>query len=413
MPVTENPLLFGTYVLMLQQDRLSDPNVKKIAPLSITPIVPSDMRFDRYSNRLQKVYNYQDHWAADPGKGPIGWKSISTSENGGAATTTDLSKVNSAGATDIRGKELGYTTPTLGEYEVFPTDVKALKVALLEACRSAPVTKADDGQFSGCANYQLSEGEYGFEYPVTQYPEAFTLLAQYPLHTHLVFSVERTEGGTETPYHEGFRTFSEYVQEQISEARSNTDLSDFSELFGKAVIDFRKQNGVLARLGTFPDKEKMERVCLLWEEGLHGTEPERTSLVSKAPVYNELFHVTERIMTEPDEVARFIASSGCTKGGSDEQKCSCEDAVAKRIAAADAPVPAIGSRKLVLTVPLLTGGDVSAVQKALGDKGFPVTGEDGTYGSATETQVKAFQMVQGLTVDGEVGTATFTALGLL
>ena len=72
MPVTESPLLYGKYVLVLQQDRLGSGGDRSLASLAVTPIVINEMRFDRFADRVQKVYNYEEQLAEDAGEGPIG-----------------------------------------------------------------------------------------------------------------------------------------------------------------------------------------------------------------------------------------------------------------------------------------------------------------------------------------------------
>jgi chitosanase len=68
-------------------------------------------------------------------------------------------------------------------------------------------------------------------------------------------------------------------------------------------------------------------------------------------------------------------------------------------------------RTLLLRSPVMRGEAVKALQKALAACGFPV-GIDGAFGKGTDAAVRAFQKSRGLTVDGIVGPATRTALGL-
>ncbi|NMG10730.1 peptidoglycan-binding domain-containing protein [Brasilonema sp. UFV-L1] len=57
------------------------------------------------------------------------------------------------------------------------------------------------------------------------------------------------------------------------------------------------------------------------------------------------------------------------------------------------------------------GDDVKAVQKAMNARGYNAGTVDGNFGSQTEVAVRAFQKEAGLSVDGEVGKLTWTALG--
>ena len=71
------------------------------------------------------------------------------------------------------------------------------------------------------------------------------------------------------------------------------------------------------------------------------------------------------------------------------------------------------SRLLKKTSPLMSGTDVKNVQKALIAKGYSCgsSGADGKYGDDTVAAVKKFQKAKGLSVDGQAGKNTVTALG--
>ncbi|RJX37486.1 peptidoglycan-binding protein [Paenibacillus pinisoli] len=56
-----------------------------------------------------------------------------------------------------------------------------------------------------------------------------------------------------------------------------------------------------------------------------------------------------------------------------------------------------------------TGDEVKVLQRLLTKKGYPVTA-DGVFGSGTLAEVKKFQQAKGLTVDGIVGSATWSKL---
>lgn len=71
------------------------------------------------------------------------------------------------------------------------------------------------------------------------------------------------------------------------------------------------------------------------------------------------------------------------------------------------------SRLLKKKNPLMSGTDVKNVQKALIAKGYSCgsSGADGKYGDDTVAAVKKFQKAKGLSVDGQAGKNTVTALG--
>lgn len=57
-----------------------------------------------------------------------------------------------------------------------------------------------------------------------------------------------------------------------------------------------------------------------------------------------------------------------------------------------------------------TGANVTLLQNLLKEHGFYLIAVDTTFGSGTDAAVRAFQTVEGLTVDGIVGNSTWTAL---
>jgi chitosanase len=73
----------------------------------------------------------------------------------------------------------------------------------------------------------------------------------------------------------------------------------------------------------------------------------------------------------------------------------------------------IEERTLKLTTPMMRGGDVAEVQRALADRlsGLQLQA-DGIFGSDTDRAVRQFQTARGLKSDGVVGPATRAALGI-
>ncbi|WP_327708152.1 amidase [Streptomyces sp. NBC_00464] len=57
-----------------------------------------------------------------------------------------------------------------------------------------------------------------------------------------------------------------------------------------------------------------------------------------------------------------------------------------------------------------TGAQVKAVQTLLNAQGYPAGEADSSFGTATQSAVKAFQTARGLEADGVVGSKTWTAL---
>lgn len=65
-----------------------------------------------------------------------------------------------------------------------------------------------------------------------------------------------------------------------------------------------------------------------------------------------------------------------------------------------------------LTDPMMSGKIVKEIQSKLKAAGFNPGKLDGIYGPQTIAAVNAFQIVEGLVPDGEVGTETVAALGI-
>ena len=68
-------------------------------------------------------------------------------------------------------------------------------------------------------------------------------------------------------------------------------------------------------------------------------------------------------------------------------------------------------RTLLLRTPNMQGDDVRTVQQALADAGFTIS-VDGVFGPKTAKVVKQFQQKKNLKIDGIVGPATRSTLGL-
>jgi peptidoglycan hydrolase-like protein with peptidoglycan-binding domain len=70
--------------------------------------------------------------------------------------------------------------------------------------------------------------------------------------------------------------------------------------------------------------------------------------------------------------------------------------------------PAWPGRFVVLTTPMMTGGDIRTWQQQMADRGWRI-GADGFYGLESFGVCKSFQAEKGLTVDGILGPQTWAA----
>ena len=78
----------------------------------------------------------------------------------------------------------------------------------------------------------------------------------------------------------------------------------------------------------------------------------------------------------------------------------------------DLPPIEVAVQTLRVTSPMMAGPIIKEVQRALAKAKFPVGRPDGVYGPQTAHAVRLFQAARGLVADGEVGPATFKALGI-
>ncbi len=70
------------------------------------------------------------------------------------------------------------------------------------------------------------------------------------------------------------------------------------------------------------------------------------------------------------------------------------------------------SQSLVLSKLGSQGKEVTAIQEALKDRGLFTGNVTGYYGTQTQSAVKRFQKIKGLTADGIAGPQTLSALGI-
>ena len=330
-PVTRNPLLFGKYVLVLQEDRLRGDDVTRVAPSSVNPVVPSDMRFDRHSEGLFKVYNYRRNYIGTdgsvfPGKGPIDWgKAYFWDTPDDEYGKPDF---NDQASKDVRKNVLGYQRPELSVLELFDNMDSALRQALSEACRTGPAEEATEATAENLCNRKLTEdGAMPFEYRVTQYPEGHTVLAAYPLHTHLVLSVDRSLGG-DRRFDQQFQDFQAFLDAEKS-AAAGSGLVELGNALDRAVTEKKRRNVLFSKASKIGSDlpgqsvKAAQKACLLWSEGLFADDGKELedALLSK-PIYNELFHITGEVFDKPGQVEAYLSGKMCNPDKA-KRTCSC------------------------------------------------------------------------------------------
>ena len=427
------PLLEGRYVLLLQEDRLKGRDVARVADVATAAPAQSNVRFDLDSNRLFRTYDYwTDRW---------GWTKQDRVDGAlPVVTRLDLSEIpdlkgcpaekkddqtqyeDHEDAARIRQQVLGYERPRTTGLERWNCLHQALNAAYCESLRgeaatpvqrvdSASTPPGDDGKdavrvaHAVCAQADDS-GPDGhrppFDFPVMVYPTANAVLAQYPLHTHVVLTVERSLGGQGDPVHEKLQSFEDFTREQIETASDVSAVEAIGQQLVDALTENRRQRVLLRKVGA--TEEANEKLCLLF--GGLGTGGEGGAL-NDAPLFNEIYHVSGEVLTTRADVKAYLAKH-CTGA-----TCSCDEAVKTADSASSANRQPAGPPSLALTDPLMTGDAVTALQVALAKAGFAVPEDEaGSFGPKTNAAVRSFQVDRGLEVDGVVGPATRKALGL-
>lgn len=368
---TGNPLLVGTYVLMLQEDSLA--NTEVAGTLASLPPVINDLRFDRHSGRIYKRYDYipglhkltgeqasgngstvncgGPSIAASgipdvydltydailyPGRSWLGWSRVfpQTQEFENSEWKSPQYKkcvlknwINGETAVDWRRNVLGYREPVIGEFELWSSLDKALYAAVADGIRLPNAKTAGQTASQVVARAMRDAGfdptnreaprALPYNYKVAIYPKAFAVMAEYPLHTHLVFTIEHSLGGVGQPYHRQFERYLDVLEREKLRTREETRLTKLTDQIEAARRSMARQSTVFSQVDKLPREQVTARVCKL----LPLLKPDET-LLSAADVYNKLFHVTDEYFDDADGVAGFLTAKGCTASASDFT-CDC------------------------------------------------------------------------------------------
>ena len=354
-PLTRSPLLYGRYILVLQEDRLRRDAPQRRAPTSVLPPAFSELRYDIHSDRLYKAYPYWPRIAADgsctepasgatnfptyvnggipvyEGKGPISWPTFELVSVVGvkddAWTCLLESYVNAPAGLDYRREQLGYVEPTLGEWDLYLSLDDALLAAFCES-RRIPVSKnVRDNQEDVCS--ESIKKDYDIilnDYPVVQYPEGYAVLAQYGVHTHVVLSVDRSLGGG-TPVHDRFASYAEFLDNELANAGNQNLIKKVSEELTRAIQEKGERTVIARQLAALGPDEKAAKLCLLYRKLARNEKvTASTPLISDVELYNEAFHLTGQWHSTAEQV--FNALEAVVKVGTD--KSATIDVTAKK-----------------------------------------------------------------------------------
>lgn len=282
-----NSLLFGTYVLLQQEDFLSSESIANLVPQSGYAPSLSEMRLDRHSNRLHRLIFYNR-----------------PTNRGQYCNVADISTLD-AKCTDPEDFTISLTAQerncndTLGISHVSPGphySYKTYNAALIEAFRhnqrgtkdwknNVECIDMETGKpsttFNSCPWFLSSDYflRYHFQYPTLSLPLANAILPQYALHTHLVFTIEKwnadVSGNITTMYTDyvAYNTRLLQLGDSIMAAGARRELVLAAEQYANAtqILKFAKrsqdskaavqgiadnlclQNGINQNLGMFAD----------------------------------------------------------------------------------------------------------------------------------------------------------------
>jgi hypothetical protein len=350
---SRNALLYGKYVILLQEDRLTGTDVTKMAPHAILPPAPDRMRFGGHTDRLFRVYNYMpvlplNQTKADQcpepsidlatlcgtlyeSEGPIYYDRYFIPEKHEGCT--ELSQlnlnnrkclrqkwVNSDGAIEIRQTKLGYQRKILTDLDLFVNFYHASEAAAKEGYRGKPVSSTGDDKA------KKKEEQINLDFPIIQYPKSFTLLTPYPLHTYLVFSVERSLGGEGRTADERFQKFSDFIEYELGSVRESDQMGELAQKLHDALLTRKKHGLEFKKIAALPKDKTSQKICRLWAllsnpRGVPEKKKEENILADRA-IYNEMFHIAGNIWNHSSEVMNYLKDNDCPVY-ENSLSCSC------------------------------------------------------------------------------------------
>lgn len=340
--IEKTPLLYGQYVLLLQEDRFRSYDVRKRAELATRPPAFGNMRFNLHAGRLFRAYLYRPTKLYEDGLGfespdfTIGDEKSETVFDLGSKRvdfnqffpnlpyrsgyyfdiekhTSILQEINSPEAAAFRhnvlafprqrcnGSDLGdMPCNKIGDLDIWGDLGGALARIYCESVRYSATEK------KSCTEAVQGSGEkVYFHFPAYLYPKAYTVLAQYPSHTHIVFSVSRVLGVEEKPAEERLRTFSEWIEAGEKKVREASRFEEHFRVLREDIQSHTLTDLLLKKAAG--EKDFAKGICII----ANGITDDRIQI--KNPLYNELFHMTGEIFQSEQEVKNYIQKkySGC------------------------------------------------------------------------------------------------------
>ncbi len=153
-------------------------------------------------------------------------------------------------------------------------------------------------------------------------------MAQYPLHTYLLFSVDRSLGGEGRTADSRFQSFSEFIDRELGAVKENDQLGKLAASLNQAVVKRKQMRTVYKKVVSLPDDQESVKICLLWQQLSNpaGSENVKSDLLLDREIYNEIYHITGELWTESSEVIQYLKDHQCriTADKPENISCSCD-----------------------------------------------------------------------------------------
>lgn len=251
------PLLTGTYIILQQEDRLQGSDVIKNATSATYPPNVDRMFFDTHSKNLYRSYHFtgdapvngifeseKDYHQVEQPNRQQNYMSLMD-----AVLSTKDKRDNIFDALNVspddKNKIEASITRHTGEYSSarlkknIETLLRPYIVAKKMEHRSrlfgypknfVPIGNNISGSYDDTMREICRDSYRGdcdddgkckdldslyFDFPVEIVPKANMALVQYPIHTHIILSVERVSGNYKTKYHDLYQAYDEYIEQNF------------------------------------------------------------------------------------------------------------------------------------------------------------------------------------------------------
>jgi len=230
---TSNELLYGTYVLLQQEDFMVDSTIAKMTPQAGYAPALSELRFDKDSHRLYRLTifdNATDKPKTDyicekcdnDNKRIITMHDIKHYDIACNQTSDSSTLISNSTCKEMCCAAIGMNATHPGPYYMYRSANSAILSSFYQSLRSSgewdknvKVFDAKTGKpvswYKSCPRHSGDYlMRYNFQYPIVIVPKLGAVLSQYALHTHLIFSVEKWNGDAAGDITNAFTDFTTY-----------------------------------------------------------------------------------------------------------------------------------------------------------------------------------------------------------